>query len=370
MAYSQTYHTKGGPLRGQYRFSHGRNHANNHNATLAPNTYNNTKYFDYSFTHQGDFDHPNDIRKNFMEYGYSYNSNCVKPEVEPSAKRRKCLSSSWGSSASYHQQLHACNNVPPRQPSTHNHMHPRNQGAYDSVTSICNNNSSIAISTASTSNRSFSNGHASNNYKRGRSEFEDDDNEVVFMSREEIERCSPSRKDGIDAVREMHLRYSYCAFLQTLGARLELPQTTIGTAMVLCHRFFVRRSHACHDRFLVATAALFLAAKSEETPCPLNNVLRSASEIFHKQDFSYLSYALPVDWFELYRERITEAEQLILTTLNFELNVQHPYTSLTSTLEKLGFSQTVLVNLALNLVSEGVFRRIILVACMILLAGG
>ena len=28
------------------------------------------------------------------------------------------------------------------------------------------------------------------------------------------------------------------------------PQTTIGTAMVLCHRFFVRKSHACHDRFV------------------------------------------------------------------------------------------------------------------------
>lgn len=59
------------------------------------------------------------------------------------------------------------------------------------------------------------------------------------------------------------------------------------------------------------------------------------------------------DWFEQYRERITEAEQMILTTLNFELNVQHPYESLTSTLEKLGLSETVLVNLALHLVSEG-----------------
>lgn len=241
----------GGPLRGQHRSSHGRNHANNHNAALATNTYNNTKYFDYSFTHQGDLDHPNHIPKNFRVFDYNYNSNnCVKPEVEPSAKRRKCSSSSWGNGVSYHQQLHACNNIPSRQPSTHNGMHPRNQSAYDGVTSICNGNSTIAISTASTSNRSLSNGHASNNYKRGRSEFEDDDNEVVFMSREEIERCSPSRKDGIDVVHEMHLRYSYCAFLQTLGARLELPQTTIGTAMVLCHRFFVRRSHACHDRFV------------------------------------------------------------------------------------------------------------------------
>jgi len=50
---------------------------------------------------------------------------------------------------------------------------------------------------------------------------------------------------------------------------------------------------------------------------------------------------------------VIEAEQMILTTLNFELNVQHPYGPLTSVLNKLGLSQTVLVNLALNLVSEG-----------------
>lgn len=45
---------------------------------------------------------------------------------------------------------------------------------------------------------------------------------------------------------------------------------------------------------LIATASLFLAAKSEETPRPLNNVLRASSEIFHKQDMNFLSYLLPV----------------------------------------------------------------------------
>lgn len=55
----------------------------------------------------------------------------------------------------------------------------------------------------------------------------------------------------------------------------------------------------------------------------------------------------------LYREQVIEAEHMILSTLNFELNVQHPYAPLTSVLDKLGLSQTVLVNLALNLVSEG-----------------
>lgn len=45
---------------------------------------------------------------------------------------------------------------------------------------------------------------------------------------------------------------------------------------------------------LIATAALFLAAKSEETPRPLNDVVRASSEIYHKQDITLLSYLLPV----------------------------------------------------------------------------
>ncbi|CAA7400036.1 unnamed protein product [Spirodela intermedia] len=176
---------------------------------------------------------------------------------------------------------------------------------------------------------------------------------VVFMSRDELEHCSPSRKDGINHLRETHLRYSYCAFLQNLGIQLNLPQTTIGTAMVLCHRFFVRRSHACHDRFLIATAALFLAAKSEETPCPLNTVLRVSWEICEKHNPAVFQCLLPIDWFEQYRESVIGAEHMILTTLNFELDVQHPYTPLKSVLHKLGLSQSVLLNLALNLINEG-----------------
>ena len=64
-------------------------------------------------------------------------------------------------------------------------------------------------------------------------------------------------------------------------------------------------------------------------------------------------YCVKQDWFEQYRERVIEAEHVILSTLNFELNVQHPYAPLTSILNKFGLSKSVLVNLALNLVSEG-----------------
>lgn len=276
-----------------------------------------------NYNHNWNYNCFHDFSGKFRDHFNNNNNYVNSSNGAPSLKRRKFSVGSWGDVGRHVVQPITYESAVG--PSTYNNSVPPVRSNTETSTSTC--------------------------CKRDRSKLEDD--EPIFMSRDEIERHSPSRKDGIDAQREAHLRYSYCGFLQNLGLRLELPQTTIGTAMVLCHRFFVRRSHACHDRFLIATAALFLASKSEETLRPLNNVLRASCEIFHKQDMAFLSYLLPVDWFEQYRERVIEAEQMILTTLNFELNVQHPYAPLTSVLDKLGFSQSIMVNLALNLVSEG-----------------
>ncbi|KAK4732330.1 hypothetical protein R3W88_025318 [Solanum pinnatisectum] len=342
MALAQTYYSQGGPFRGDSRSFYGRNQSRGMVHSYAYNNYNTVD------THLFNSNSSHDVGRNFSEYSYNYD-NLIKPEAEPSSKRRKCSTSGWESSGRYSQAPNACKDVPSKRQSTCYNIPLRNSRVYDDDYPTRNNNSATTITTS----RPRSDASAPTCSKRDHSWLEDTETDNIFMSKEEIEKCSPSRKDGIDAMHEAHLRYSYCAFLQNLGIRLDLPQTTIGTAMVLCHRFFLRRSHACHDRFLIATAALFLAAKSEENARPLNNVLKVSCEIFHKQDLAVLSYFLPVDWFEQYRERITEAEQMILTTLNFELTVKHPYESLTSTLEKLGLSETVLVNLALHLVSEG-----------------
>ncbi|EPS64537.1 hypothetical protein M569_10245 [Genlisea aurea] len=227
----------------------------------------------------------------------------------------------------------------------------KHEAARDTFNAYFDGNLDRDICTAADQTRcNDSNNHAPINAKRERSKFEDEG--VLFMSRDEIERSSPSRRDGITPIHETYLRDTYCAYLQQLGFRLDLPQTTIATSMILCHRFFFRRSHACHDRHLIATAVLFLASKSEETPRPLNDVLRFSAEIIYKQDFSVLSYRMPPGWFERYRELLTGAEHLVLTTLNFELTVQHPYDALSCTLQKLGFSPN-LVNLGLCLISEG-----------------
>ncbi|KAK7255997.1 hypothetical protein RIF29_29426 [Crotalaria pallida] len=74
------------------------------------------------------------------------------------------------------------------------------------------------------------------------------DDNSWYMSREEIVENSPSRKDGIDWKKETDYRRSYCKFLWDLGTRLELPQSTIATAIIFCHRFFLQQSHAKNDR--------------------------------------------------------------------------------------------------------------------------
>ncbi|GLT78484.1 hypothetical protein SLA2020_500180 [Shorea laevis] len=314
MASARKYGSQGGTFQDDNRF--GRNYLSNNNSMRNKNWNRN-----WNNNQARNFSHRHGLLRQFHAHGNPY--HYPQSDATPSLKRRKISENTWGDSGrarTYHTAAAAA------------------------AASLNSNNLVPPL-------RSDAGASTSNTGKRDRSRLEDD--ERVFMSRYEIERYSPSRKDGIDALREMQLRYSYCTFIQNLGVRLELPQTTIGTAMVLCHRFFVRRSHACHDRFLIATAALFLAAKSEDTPRPLNDVLRASCEIFHNRDITFLSYLLPVDWFEQYRERVIEAEQMILTTLNFELNVQHPYAPLTSALSKLGLSQTILFKMALNLVSEG-----------------
>ncbi|KAJ7980068.1 Cyclin T1 [Quillaja saponaria] len=345
MACAWNFHSQGDTYQGGNLSSFDGSNFSNSNRNRSRNNYHNRNYTNF-----------NDYSVKFREQNDNCigvdNSNYVKHNGFPFLKRRRYSNSTWGESGQQYFPPSVYDNVPSsyNNPAPSSYSNPAPSSYSNPTPSTCSYPAPSSCSNPPPPLRTNADTFKSSN-KRDRSRFEDE--EPVFLSRDEIERHSPSRKDGIDALRETHLRYSYCAFLQNLGMRLELPQTTIGTAMVLCHRFFVRRSHACHDRFLISTAALFLTAKSEETARPLNDVLRASSEIIHKNDFTLLSYMLPIDWFEQYRERVLEAEQMILTTLNFELNVQHPYASLTSILNKLGLSETVLVNLALNLVSEG-----------------
>lgn len=150
-----------------------------------------SNYYDYGHCNHFEFLGQYKEQVDRSMYGRPDTLSSIKPHNSQSFKRRKFSASRWEDGGRYHGQARTYN---PGPSIYSNLVHPPPRSNNDVSTSA--------------------------SCKRDRSIMEDD--EPSFMSRDEIERCSPSRKDGIDTIRETHLRYTYCAFLQSLGLQLEL----------------------------------------------------------------------------------------------------------------------------------------------------
>lgn len=159
-----------------------------------------------------------------------------------------------------------------------------------------------------------------------------------YFCKQEIENHSPSRKDGVDFKKESQLRKSYCSFLQELGMKLKVPQVTIASAMMVCHRFYMRQSHAKNDWQTIGTAAIFLACKIEETPRFLNDVVVVAYELIFKWDPSASKRIRQKEIFNKQKELILIAERVLLSTLAFDVDIQLPYKPLVAALKRLGMA--------------------------------
>ncbi|KAL8170803.1 hypothetical protein V2J09_022607 [Rumex salicifolius] len=174
-----------------------------------------------------------------------------------------------------------------------------------------------------------------------------------YFSRKELEENPPSRSDGIDLRKETYLRKAYCTFLQDLGMKLKVPQVTIATAIIFCHRFYLRQSHAKNDRRTIATACMFLAGKVEETPRPLKDVILVSFEIINKKDPAAIQKIKQKEVYEQQKELILLAERVVLANLGFDMNVQHPYKPLVEAIKKFKVAQNALAQVAWNFVNDG-----------------
>ncbi|CAL5196852.1 unnamed protein product [Lathyrus oleraceus] len=180
-----------------------------------------------------------------------------------------------------------------------------------------------------------------------------EDGSQWYFSRKEIEENSPSKLDGVDLKKEAYLRKSYCSFLQDLGMRLKVPQVTIASAIIFCHRFFLRQSHAKNDRRIIATVCMFLAGKVEETPRPLKDVIIVSYEIIHKKDPAAVQRIKQKEVYEQQKELVLVAERVVLATLAFDFNMQHPYKPLVEAIKKFKVAQHALAQVAWNFVNDG-----------------
>ncbi|KAG0462712.1 hypothetical protein HPP92_021188 [Vanilla planifolia] len=157
-----------------------------------------------------------------------------------------------------------------------------------------------------------------------------------YVSKMEIEANSPSRKDGIDLKKESYLRNLYCSFIQDLGAKIRVPQVTIATAIMFCHRFYLHQSHKKNDCLTIAAICLFLASKAEDTPCSLNRIVVLSYQLMFMKDPAYAQRIYEKQVFEKQKSLMLIGERLLLSTICFDVNVELPMDHLLKLLPSLG----------------------------------
>ncbi|GFR51507.1 hypothetical protein Agub_g13922, partial [Astrephomene gubernaculifera] len=150
----------------------------------------------------------------------------------------------------------------------------------------------------------------------------------VFRSLEDLRATNPSVRDGLDPDKERIWRRQYCKLIQEAGQALKIPQWAIAVGTTLCHRFFAVKSMKKNDRFLIATACLFLAAKLEESPRQLRNVIIEVERVRHAKNLAALRALDDPVHLERVKEEVLQAERAVLYTLGFDLNIGHPYNDL------------------------------------------
>jgi len=140
---------------------------------------------------------------------------------------------------------------------------------------------------------------------------------------------------------EKHRRWVYCDFLKDAGMKLKVPQLTIATAAVFCHRYFAMEAPpqspiVDFDPVEIATACLFLAGKVEETPKPLNDLAHTLHTLQQRKlSASTGKSVTQQDSQDRLRERILRAERSLLHRLGFDFNVEHPYKHLLSVIKSM-----------------------------------
>ena len=219
------------------------------------------------------------------------------------------------------------------------------------------------------------------NTKTTKKEYEYDDiklsMENCIMPSELLDE-TPSMKDGLDRDTESDLRRFGCEMIQVSGLLLRLPQVAMATGQVILQRFYYIKSMIKHDMEVNAMAAIFLAAKIEECPRRLRDIINVCEHIKQKK---LKKAEMPMDYFGTQyfniKNNVIKAERRILKELGFCVHVKHPHKIIITYLQILEHEKNgALARSAWNFMNDGlrtdVFVRfspdIIACACIFLAA--
>jgi hypothetical protein len=109
--------------------------------------------------------------------------------------------------------------------------------------------------------------HTTSNKESAKKEVSSDVNPFLTPSIEEMK---------ITWQMEHQLRWSTCSFIEDLAQQIGMPDAPSIVAQMYIQRFYMLHSFKKHDRFIVASSALFLAGKVEEFPIKVRVIAEGA----------------------------------------------------------------------------------------------
>ncbi|XP_037731408.1 cyclin-K-like [Drosophila subpulchrella] len=133
-------------------------------------------------------------------------------------------------------------------------------------------------------------------------------------------REAPSILDGISFDTERRYRKEGARFIMECGTKMGLGHNTMATGVVYYHRFYMFHSFRSFPRYVTACCCLFFAGKVEETPKKCRDIIKTARGILNDNYF----YSFGDDP----KEEVMTLERILLQTIKFDLQVEHPYTFL------------------------------------------
>ncbi|BES92946.1 Cyclin K [Nesidiocoris tenuis] len=137
-----------------------------------------------------------------------------------------------------------------------------------------------------------------------------------YFDKKEL-RNTPSMLDGIDYETELRYRKDGARFIQDTGTKMDLGYNTMATGVVYFHRFYMFHSFRHFPRYVTASCCLFLAGKVEETPKKCKDIIKAAK--------GFLTDAKFATFGDDPKEEVMTLERILLQTIKFDLQVEHPY---------------------------------------------
>jgi len=151
----------------------------------------------------------------------------------------------------------------------------------------------------------------------------------------EVLKKSPSRADHVPPEEERRYRRRTCIFLEELAEKsLQVDWQSLATAQIFLHFFFARHSFRRHNRFEVAIACIFLAAKCEECAVPnarrLEKIISKAHRLMYEPALlrdggTYTPLDTASEAYKVLQSDVLVAERALLHTIAFDLITYKPH---------------------------------------------